>query len=104
MLFHQAGIDETQFSVQQISPEALAQSIATHSVAMVLVDGKLDKLQSIAQVAYQFKFTEKSMLKLLTPFDSPDLYDYRAYAEQFSRVRSFAINTMRHGAPLEIDI
>ena len=102
--FRQAGVDSEQFRVQQISPEALKKSLESHVVTTILVDGKMGQFQELANLAYNFKYTEKEMIKFMSPFDGPELSHHRGFLDQFTRVRSLAINTMRHGAPLDIDL
>lgn len=102
-LFYQVGIEPHQFKVQQSSVQALTHAIENRLATTLLVDGKIEQLQALAEIAYQFKYTERTMIKLLSPFDSPALSHCIGFIEQFTQIRSLAINTMRHGAPLEIE-
>ncbi len=102
--FRHAGISSTQIRIQQISREALKDTLESHVVTNVLVDGRLQQFEELSQISFNFNYTEKDMIKFYGPFDSPNLTNPQGFLDQFSLVRSFAINTMRHGAPLELDI
>ena len=43
------------------------------------------------------------MKRVLTPVDVSFKDDFNEYLRPFVWVRSFAVNTMRHGAPMEIE-
>ena len=43
------------------------------------------------------------MKNFFTPFDAPPADNFDRYFEQLSFVRAFAINIMRHGAPMELE-
>jgi RHH-type transcriptional regulator, proline utilization regulon repressor / proline dehydrogenase / delta 1-pyrroline-5-carboxylate dehydrogenase len=102
--FRQAGISSSQIRIQQISRKALKDALESHVVTNVLVDGKLEQFEELTQISFNFNYTEKEMIKFYGPFDAPSLTNAKGFLDQFSLVRSFAINTMRHGAPLELDI
>ena len=102
--FRQAGISTSQIRIQQISRSALKDILESHVVTNVLVDGKLQQFEELSQISFNFNYTEKEMIKFYGPFDAPSLTNPQGFLDQFSLVRSFAINTMRHGAPLELDI
>ena len=44
------------------------------------------------------------MIKVISPHDAPYIEDFNQQMHLFTRCRSFAVNTMRHGAPLELDL
>ena len=85
LIFGQAGIDNSQIRVQQISGEAIKNTLESHVVSMILVDGKLKQFQELSELAYNHNYTESEMIKFLTPFDSPNLNSHKAYLDQFTK-------------------
>jgi RHH-type proline utilization regulon transcriptional repressor/proline dehydrogenase/delta 1-pyrroline-5-carboxylate dehydrogenase len=102
--FRQAGVSDSQIRIQQISKEALRRTLESHVVTNICVDGHLEQFEELAGICFNFNYTEKEMIKFFTPWDGPSISNSKGFLDQFSLIRSFAINTMRHGAPLELDI
>ena len=65
-----------------------------------IVDGNKEALGRVCEVIYDHEYTETKVKSLISLYDLPTLGDHEAMAIQFVNVRSFAVNTMRHGAPL----
>ena len=60
---------------------------------ILLLDAPLSQLQ---------KLNLDSLIKILCDEDAPQ--DFESLCLEFVHIRTFAINTMRHGAPMEIDL
>ena len=102
--FIKSGISAEQLRVQQIGEEALRKTIQSHELTSIVLDGGVEHFEEVSREIYNNQYSEREMIKIITPHDCPQVNDYEAYLELFSYTRSFAINTMRHGAPLELDI
>jgi len=103
-LFFKAGISSNNIHVQQISKTALINAVSGKQVSTIIVDGKIEVVAEILERVYNHQFNEKEMIKVITPHDAPDIEDFHQQMNLFSNCRSFAVNTMRHGAPLELDL
>jgi RHH-type proline utilization regulon transcriptional repressor/proline dehydrogenase/delta 1-pyrroline-5-carboxylate dehydrogenase len=89
-----AGISKENFDVYFASEKVLLQAISDLEYTHVIFDSIDSKY-----------FTEiKSMTKKISPHEAPKLMDFKKFLVEFIWLRSFAVNTMRHGAPLEIDV
>lgn len=97
------GISKKNFDVFFISDETLKKLIKNPKLDSIIIDGKLDKVQKITHLRFDDQFNEKIMTKVLSPYDSFAEGDFKGLTETFVYHRSFAVNTMRHGAPMELD-
>jgi len=68
----------------------------------IIVDGGSEQISAVLNIVYNDSYSEKYMKQILTPFDSPNVHDFDAIIEKLVFVRSFAINIMRHGAPMSV--
>ena len=102
--FLRAGFSVENFNLSFCSNDVYLEAIKNPKVAVVIVDGPLSKYQMIASELFDNQYKEKLMRKLITPFDADALGDIKSHLLKFVEVRSMAINTMRHGAPLELNI
>jgi len=68
----------------------------------IIVDGGEDQIRVVLEIVYNNSFSEKYMKQILTPFDSPNVSDFDGMIEKLVYVRSFAVNIMRHGAPMSV--
>jgi RHH-type proline utilization regulon transcriptional repressor/proline dehydrogenase/delta 1-pyrroline-5-carboxylate dehydrogenase len=91
---HNSGISKENFEVYFSSEKVLLNSFDDLEYTHVIFDS----------VDSQYFNRVKSMTKRITPHEAPKLMDFKKFLEEFIWVRSFAVNTMRHGAPLEIDV
>lgn len=103
-LFFKAGISVENIHVQQLSKEGLIKAINGKQVSTIIIDGKIEIVAEILERVYNHQFNEKEMIKIITPHDAPNIEDFHQQMHLFSNCRSFAVNTMRHGAPLELDL
>ena len=99
-----AGIPRESFRVYFSRESALKKLLTDKEMDFVLVDGNIEKLTIFLDHFYDGRADEKNMLRVIGPFDAPNLNNFSKFLERFSRSRSFAVNTMRHGAPLELEL
>ncbi len=105
LFFQQAGIGSFNFDVYFGDHERLVHSIVAPELSLVLVDGDYHHYEQLTQTILAKGTLPGDWIKtFLTPFDAPQVDHYQAYLEQFCLVRSFAVNTMRHGAPLDLEL
>lgn len=103
--FYNSGISEQNLSIYFVTDELLKKCIQDQNVESFILDGDYEDIQSMRELLFNEDNEQlKYMKKLITQYDSPGVEQYKSFMRQFIRMRSFAINTMRHGAPLEIDL
>lgn len=100
----QSGIDPNQFQVHFVGRETLLESLKDPYIGSLIFDGPLSTLEELLEILHREVKDEKRVRQILTPYDSPDLENFKRLCEQFVWVRAFAVNTMRHGAPLDLDL
>jgi len=91
---HNGGISKENFDVFFASEKVLNLALEDVQYTHVIFDSLDSKY--FPQI--------KNMTKKITPHEAPKLMDFKKFLEDFVWTRSFAVNTMRHGAPLEIDV
>lgn len=102
--FLHAGFSVENFNLSFASDSLPLEILKDPKVSVVIIDGPLSKYQTVANDLFDDQYQEKLMRKLITPFDADALGDIKSYLLKFIEVRSMAINTMRHGAPLELNL
>lgn len=104
MLLKRSGLSLENMSVYHPTQKELEKIIARPTLQNVIIDGDIAAIKSITELSGKL-ITEEEMMgprHFLTPLDSPAASDFKSYLLAFVEVRSFAINTMRHGAPLTL--
>ncbi len=99
-----AGFDKKNVDVFFPTEELLFKKLKEPFLSSIIVDGDMNRVQSILNLVYDGSCAEKRTKSILTPYDCPESKDFKKYLEAYSWVRSFAVNTMRHGAPLNLDL
>lgn len=100
--FKEAGISSENFDVRFASEEEVEYLIHNNpKLEVIAVDGPLNFFSQVS--ATVAKAPTVVMKKMLCPFDSPSIRNIKAHSWPFIHIRSMAINTMRHGAPLDLE-
>lgn len=103
-LFIQGGISKENFDVFFTSESVLDQTLEDPMWESLILDGTMSEYKKISAKVYNERYKEKHMRKIFSLFDMPNVNNFKRACEEFVRVRSLAINTMRHGAPLSLDL
>ena len=108
-LLGQSGFPEASLRVVFPTGEALAAALADPLLSHVFVDGNTAQLAEVGRLneralaGYEGHITDLRRVRHLgSPHDSPPAGAWGSFCRPFAEVRSFAVNTMRHGAPLEL--
>jgi len=104
IILSRAGFSRENFDVYLPSENQLNKAISNSLVSTILVDGDSTKVQKTLNAVYTGTFNESRMKLVLSPHDSPNPEDFKQMLANFAWVRSFAVNTMRHGAPLDLGL
>lgn len=95
------GFSVAQCTVYACNAAQIQSVLADTRVEFCIVDGQ-PELERVALAGFM-DGKGVQMRQIYTQADAPDVRDYQRYLDTFVHVRSFAINTMRHGAPLEVE-
>jgi RHH-type proline utilization regulon transcriptional repressor/proline dehydrogenase/delta 1-pyrroline-5-carboxylate dehydrogenase len=96
------GLSKENFNVWFSSQEHLDKVLLFNNLDMILVDADLDRVLKYKNYLVEHDHFATQIKAFLSPHDAPAIPQFRSYLVTFVKVRSFAINTMRHGAPLEL--
>lgn len=102
--FSKVGLSKENFNVFLASDDLFKSKIKDPNISYIIVDGNKKWLETVTKLVFDNTHDEKRMRLILTPYDSFNIRDYKRHFVTYSWVRAFAVNTMRHGAPLEITI
>lgn len=92
------------FKVHFVSEEVMTASLKNLMVSHVIVDGPQKLVSEVTNMLNADQADREMMVKVRSVYDAPRIGDFKSYCLLYILVRSFAINTMRHGAPLELDL
>ncbi|MBI4223465.1 MAG: aldehyde dehydrogenase family protein, partial [Deltaproteobacteria bacterium] len=81
----------------------IVKALQDRDLSFLILEGNADEVQHFLAQIYDGTDEKRLMRRVLTKLDAPDIHDFERYLEPFVHVRSFAVNVMRHGAPLEVD-
>jgi RHH-type proline utilization regulon transcriptional repressor/proline dehydrogenase/delta 1-pyrroline-5-carboxylate dehydrogenase len=103
-LFRQAGLPKDLFDVYLTTEGLMLESFQNKSCRSFFIDANLEKTQELLSYVHKSDSVSGEYMKnFFTPFDAPPADNFDRYFEQLSFVRAFAINIMRHGAPMELE-
>ncbi|MBH48763.1 MAG: hypothetical protein CME71_11395 [Halobacteriovorax sp.] len=69
---------------------------------MVIVDGTIEQAAWVSVRAN--KNINEQLVSVLSPYDAPSTGNVKGFLRPYIRPRSFAVNIMRHGAPLDLEV
>lgn len=101
-VLHQSGFSKENLDVYFPSPQGLSKIMQEPNLEIIILDGDAQMIQGLPNL-YPDACDVKVMRSWLTTMDMPFVGDFKASCESFVRVRAMAINTMRHGAPMNVE-
>lgn len=85
-----AGVKGDLFDVFMCTQDLLEKACAHGHLGVIFIDSSVDKLrETIKYISSTEKHISK-FTKILTPYDSPDVRDFKQYLEQFVNIRTVA--------------
>lgn len=102
-VFYGAGISKANLDLNFCTYDILVSAIKGQYISFVIVDGDKSRIGEIIEILYDGTCEEKRMKTVLTPFNTLSEMDFHSNAVRYLWTRAFAVNTMRHGAPLEVE-
>ncbi|MCY4644681.1 MAG: aldehyde dehydrogenase family protein, partial [Bacteriovoracales bacterium] len=100
-----AGLPKTALCLGSLSPKGLKLLLGDSKISACIFHGSLESFERWIPFLYPGTPRPKHLRRICHPFDGgdPSLDDYPDRVLQFIEIRSFAVNIMRYGAPLELD-
>ncbi|MBN19939.1 MAG: hypothetical protein CL678_01540 [Bdellovibrionaceae bacterium] len=103
-MFVDLGGDPHALQVFGVTPSQAEEACRNLDLQTFILDGVPKNLEQSLKWIYSNAEVEPYMRSILTPFDAFYLLDPKSLFEQHVHVRTLAINLMRHGAPMDIDL
>jgi RHH-type transcriptional regulator, proline utilization regulon repressor / proline dehydrogenase / delta 1-pyrroline-5-carboxylate dehydrogenase len=97
-----SGLSKENLDVYFPSQQGVQKILQNPALEIVVLDGDHTMLSSLPNL-YPENVQVKYMRQWLTTMDLPYTGDFKASCESFIHMRSMAINTMRHGAPMNVE-
>ena len=97
-----AGIKTSQFALYFASEKQLGNILEDASLSFVLLDGPVSLFSKVGKML-EVKNERDRVVQILSNDDIHGVYDFKYFCLQFVCERAFAVNTIRHGAPLDLD-
>lgn len=101
-LLHGSGISKHNVDAYYVSEERLLKTLNSLPFGVIMVDGTLDQVTWVSK--HCSHNIQGQLIKVLSPYDSCATGNVKGFLRPFIRPRSFAVNIMRHGAPLDIEV
>jgi RHH-type proline utilization regulon transcriptional repressor/proline dehydrogenase/delta 1-pyrroline-5-carboxylate dehydrogenase len=102
--FYKSGFSKENIDVYLVNPEDLARALNEQKLSVIIYDGNLaDYSLHVGNFLNDGK-RDLRMRQILTTCDHLRTNDFYLQHMNFIWIRSLAINTMRHGAPLDLNI
>jgi RHH-type proline utilization regulon transcriptional repressor/proline dehydrogenase/delta 1-pyrroline-5-carboxylate dehydrogenase len=92
------------FKVYFVNDSEMKESLKNVMISYLIVDGPEELVSQVSDLVSKDQNEREMMVSVKSLYDSPRVEDFKSYCLQYILVRSFAMNTMRHGAPLELDL
>ena len=102
-IFRVQGITKKSLDVFLPSESVLELIFEREDLKTIIIDGNAEKVELLLPKIINNQRKQNTLKKIITPIDCPSVDDFEATLLLFINVRSFAINTMRHGAPLSLE-
>jgi len=100
----QSGFSKENINCYFLSKDKSDKLMKNPDIKSLVIDSDLEILSDVLKELHTADSDGKRCKAVLTPFDSTDNMDFKRLLEEHISVRSFAVNTMRHGAPMEIEL
>lgn len=103
-LFYKAGFSKENLDAYFVTEENFKKTLKAEKLTHILYDGPIENMAKDVTHYLYGDVVRSRLVNVLTVQDSFDLNDFFQIYLKFVNVRSLAINTMRHGAPLDLDL
>ncbi len=102
-LAHIYGISPFNLSCSKMSRDKIMETLKNEDYDFINLDGSIEGREEFREAALSNRNSE-NLKRVFMSGEWEDLEDFDQYIYRFTFPRSFAVNTMRHGAPLELSL
>lgn len=103
-LIYQAGFSKENLDVYLVSEKDLKRALNASKLSVIIYDGIMEEYSLHIGGHFDEGKLDLRMRQILTTADHLKAQDFYHQAMNFVWVRSLAVNTMRHGAPLDLEL
>ncbi|MGZ3789747.1 MAG: bifunctional proline dehydrogenase/L-glutamate gamma-semialdehyde dehydrogenase [Bacteriovorax sp.] len=103
-VFYQAGFSKENLDVYHVSEKDLVRALNFSKLSVIIYDGLMSDYHLHIGSHLDEGKNDLRMKHILTIADNLKANDFYHQALNFIWVRSLAVNTMRHGAPLDLEL
>lgn len=102
MLQELGGLGDDRVRLKRGTAKGESELLHNPNSHFIIMEGDKAVIGEKLRLLYSNGTNEHFMRHILTKLDAPSLKDFDKYLEPFISVRSFAVNVMHHGAPMEV--
>jgi RHH-type proline utilization regulon transcriptional repressor/proline dehydrogenase/delta 1-pyrroline-5-carboxylate dehydrogenase len=99
-----SGFSKENINCYFLAADSAHKLLMNNNLKTIIVDADLDILSDVLKETFKDNKDDLRTKAILTPYDCADNTDFKRLMEEYICVRSFAVNTMRHGAPMELEL
>jgi RHH-type proline utilization regulon transcriptional repressor/proline dehydrogenase/delta 1-pyrroline-5-carboxylate dehydrogenase len=103
-IFYQSGFSRENLEVIFVSSQDLKRTLNSAKLSVIIYDGPLNEYDIHVGSQLDDGKNDLRLKHILTTADNISVSNFYHHALNFIWVRSLAINTMRHGAPLDLEL
>jgi RHH-type proline utilization regulon transcriptional repressor/proline dehydrogenase/delta 1-pyrroline-5-carboxylate dehydrogenase len=103
-LLYQAGFSKENINVYLVNTKDLSRALNHPKLSVIIYDGKFSEFNLHVASYLDDGKNDLRMKSILTSADHLKAGDFYHQALNYIWVRTFAVNTMRHGAPLDLEL
>jgi RHH-type proline utilization regulon transcriptional repressor/proline dehydrogenase/delta 1-pyrroline-5-carboxylate dehydrogenase len=103
-LSYVVGFSAFNIAIFRSSKAELVSSLENDQFEFIVSENNKFLVDLISSFAFKKKKDAKSLVKYVVSSEGIPAREWERYIKEYTIPRSFAINTMRHGAPLELNI
>ncbi|MDD4973163.1 MAG: bifunctional proline dehydrogenase/L-glutamate gamma-semialdehyde dehydrogenase [Bacteriovorax sp.] len=103
-VFYQAGFSKENLDVRLVSSKDLKRSLNSAKLSVIIYDGILSDYNIHVGSQLDDGKNDLRIKHILTTVDNLKANDFYHQTMNYIWVRSLAVNTMRHGAPLDLEL
>ncbi|MDC1175210.1 bifunctional proline dehydrogenase/L-glutamate gamma-semialdehyde dehydrogenase, partial [Bacteriovoracaceae bacterium] len=102
--FHQSGVAKNTFEVYYSNLDQTQKCLSSKRISNIILDAPVGMIEKYNDIIFPDDIDSEYMRKVFYTINAPDILDFKSFCRDFIHIRSFAVNTMRHGAPMEIEL
>ncbi len=102
-MIYKSGFSKANFDLTKIDENSLNSYLSKSQYSFIYLDRFVEFKNTVYRELFPGNALKDHMRLIMSEVDGIDMSDFNSVIDQFVWMRALAINTMRHGAPLEIN-